>query len=61
MKGIKVTEKELKEYYDNYKPEIKARHILVADEKTAIEVKQKLDAGEKFEDVSNTYSTDDSC
>lgn len=59
MKSIKVTDKEVKEYYDNYKPQIKARHILVADEKTALEVKQKLDAGEKFEDVSNTYSTDE--
>jgi foldase protein PrsA len=54
-----LTEKELKEAYENYKPEIKARHILVADEKVALEVKQKLDAGEKFEDVSNKYSTDE--
>jgi foldase protein PrsA len=59
MKSIKVTDKEVKEYYDNYKPEIKARHILVADEKTASEVKSKLETGEKFEDVSNTYSTDE--
>lgn len=56
---VKVTDDELKKYYDELKPDIKARHILVADEKTAKEVKAKLDAGEKFEDVSNTYSTDD--
>lgn len=59
MKSIKVTDKELKDYFEDYKKQIKARHILVADEAKAQEVKQKLDAGEKFEDVSNTYSTDD--
>lgn len=58
-KDIKVTDKELKDYYDNQvKPEIQARHILVADEKTAKEVKAKLDAGEKFEDLAKKYSTD---
>ncbi|WP_413302245.1 peptidylprolyl isomerase [Bacillus sp. 1P10SD] len=58
MKDVKVTDKELKDYYDSYQPEIKARHILVADEKTANEVKKKLDGGAKFEDVAKEYSTD---
>ncbi|MGJ7910253.1 peptidylprolyl isomerase [Neobacillus sp. LXY-1] len=58
MKDIKVTDKELKDYYNNYKPEINARHILVADEAKAKEVKQKLDSGAKFEDVAKEYSTD---
>lgn len=58
--GLKsITEKELQEAYEAYKPEIKARHILVADQKTALEVKQKLDEGAKFEDVSKKYSTDE--
>lgn len=58
MKDIKVTDKELKDYYNNYKPDIKARHILVADEATANEVKQKLDAGGNFEELAKQYSKD---
>jgi foldase protein PrsA len=58
IKGVTATDKELKDYYANFKPDIKARHILVNDEKTAKEVKQQLDAGAKFEDVAKKYSKD---
>lgn len=58
IKDIKVTEKELKESYENYKPEIKARHILLEDEETAKEVKKKLDEGAEFEKLAKEYSKD---
>ncbi|OCA84352.1 peptidylprolyl isomerase [Bacillus sp. FJAT-27225] len=66
LKDVEATEEEMKEYYENYKPEIKARHILIgtenqtpeAAEKTAKEVKARLDKGEKFEDVAKEVSTD---
>ncbi|MFF2446265.1 peptidylprolyl isomerase [Neobacillus sp. NPDC058068] len=57
LKDVKVTDEELKEYYDTY-PDIKARHILVKDEATANEVKKKLDGGAKFDEVAKEYSTD---
>ncbi|ALC91951.1 peptidylprolyl isomerase [Bacillus sp. FJAT-18017] len=58
LKDVEATEKEMKEYYENYKPEIKARHILVKDEAAAKAAKARLDKGEKFEDVAKEVSTD---
>lgn len=58
VKDIKVTEDEVKEYYDTKELDIKARHILVEDEKTAKEVKTKLDEGGDFAELANEYSTD---
>ena len=47
-----------KKYYEQMKTELKARHILVADENTAKEVIEKIKGGAKFEDVAKEYSTD---
>lgn len=58
--GIEVTDEEIETYYERLKQEIKARHILVEDEETANEVKEKLDKGEDFAELAKEYSVDTS-
>ncbi|PAO67319.1 MULTISPECIES: peptidylprolyl isomerase [Bacillus] len=58
--NIKVTDADIKEYWEGLKGKIRASHILVADKKTAEEVEKKLKKGEKFEDLAKEYSTDSS-
>ncbi|RST75161.1 peptidylprolyl isomerase [Siminovitchia acidinfaciens] len=58
VKDIKVSEEEVKEYYENKQKDITVRHILLDDEKTAKEVKAKLDKGEDFAKLAKKYSVD---
>lgn len=58
-KDLKISDKDIKDYYDKeIKPDIKASHILVADEKTAKDIEAKLKKGEKFEELAKKYGTD---
>jgi foldase protein PrsA len=62
---IKITDKELKAYFEENKDQfavaekLTASHILVVDEKTAKEVKEKLSSGGDFAELAKEYSTDD--
>ena len=61
---IHISDKDIQDYLaKNHatldKPEqVRAKHILVADQKTADAVEAQLKAGAKFEDLAKKYSTD---
>ncbi|HHW11768.1 MAG TPA: foldase [Firmicutes bacterium] len=63
---IKVTEEEMKAFFEKnkedfaQKEQVKARHILVATEKEAKEIKEKLAKGEDFAALAKEYSLDES-
>ncbi|MDW0111045.1 peptidylprolyl isomerase [Sporosarcina aquimarina] len=57
--GIEVSDDELNKYLEEKSTEVKASHILVADEETAKEVKKKADAGDDFAKLAKEYSTED--
>ena len=64
--GPKVTEAEIKAVYEaeakkvTETERVRARHILVATEKEAKTIAEKVAAGEKFEDLAKQYSLDGS-
>ncbi|SDN75159.1 peptidylprolyl isomerase [Bacillus sp. OK048] len=61
---IKITDEELKAYFDQNKDlfgeveQVKASHILVEDEAIAKDIKQKLTDGADFAELAKEYSTD---
>ncbi|WP_226672219.1 peptidylprolyl isomerase [Rossellomorea aquimaris] len=63
---VSITDDQIKEYFDANKDSfaqeerVEASHILVDDEKTAEEVKKKLDDGGDFAELAKEYSTDTS-
>lgn len=60
LKDTKVSDKEIEEYYNKAKQEVNARHILVADEATALEIIERLNAGEDFAVIAQAESLDTS-
>lgn len=59
LDSLGITDKMLEEYYDSWVPSMMIQHIMVNDEATINEVKQKLDAGSDFTTLVSEYSIDE--
>ncbi|WP_203364141.1 peptidylprolyl isomerase [Bacillus sp. REN10] len=55
---MKISDKELKAYYDKWEAPVEVSHILVEDEKKAKDIKAQLDKGAKFEKLAEEHSED---
>ncbi|WP_433775122.1 peptidylprolyl isomerase [Bacillus wiedmannii] len=55
---IKVKETDLKELYNEKKPELRVSHILVSNEQQAKDIKSKIDAGNDFGSLAKEFSLD---
>ncbi len=64
LKNVRVTDKEVQEYYQNHREEfktekrIRARHILVKDKAQAQKILKELQKGADFAQLAKKYSVD---
>jgi foldase protein PrsA len=56
--GVEVTDEEINKRVEMMNTELNAKHVLVADEETALKVKKELEGGADFAAVAKKYSTE---